>query len=560
MYNMGKRKPSSGVSDLRTNPIPLQLGKYTNLKSLQVSALKNWNVEGIQPFFPAIERLFKTEKLENTAEYGIRFSDEIADILSTDSIKTVSGAVKDVHLKTSMILSPFKTMRGEYGEHIGLPTTEEKFNNMRSKMISPHNSSYIGSLISIALSSTGCEHFPKVYGVYSGLSKYHTIDISDDYGELSERSWFSQNIGKTFDIKLSDSVRNSTEFRHTRSAKLSIQIGEDTPLEDIETIEAINSEITNAGDINNVFEHAKTDDDDASDSSSVSTSYFFNVHSCDCGLDEDDSDDDEGLELLNEDAESADPFAWASFKNVPVQITVMEKCEGTLYRLFMEFPDSNKHLAWLSQVMFALAFAQRTIGLTHNDLHANNVMYVKTEKEYLYYNLAGICYRVPTYGYLIKIIDFERGIASIKLNGMKDAKVFMSDHFSFEEEAGGQYNVEPFYNAKFERIKPNASFDLVRLATSIFWDLFPEGPSHAEYEDNPVFKLFIKWLTLDDETSILFGRTDPHHDRFHGFHLYKAIVRYCKENAIPGKEVSFLKSYFAIDRTPAGEDVCTILM
>lgn len=554
---MGKRKPTTGVSDLRTNPIPLQLHRYINLKTLQAGALEHWNVQSIQPYFPAIERLFKTEKLENTSEYGIRFSDEIVNILSPTQIKTISGSLQDVHLKTSMILSPFKTMRGEYGDQIGLPTTEEKFNNMRSKVISPHNSSYIGALISIALSQSGCEHFPKVYGVFSGMAKHHTIDISDDYGELSERSWFSQNIGKTFDIKLSENVKNFTEFRHTRNAKLTLQIGEDTSLEDIQTIEAINSDITQAGDISNVFEHAKTDDDDESDSSSVSTSYFFNVHSCDCHSDD---EDDEELDISEEDGETSDPFAWASFTNAPVQITVMEKCEGTLYRLFMEFPDSEKHLAWLSQVMFALAYAQRTIGLTHNDLHANNVMYVKTSKEYLYYNLAGVCYRVPTYGYLIKIIDFERGIASIKLAGMKDAKIFMSDHFSFEEEAGGQYNVEPFYNAKFERIKPNASFDLVRLATSIFWDLFPEGPLHDEYKANPVFTLFMKWLTLDDETSILFGKTDPHHDRFHGFHLYKAIVRYCKDNAIPAKEISFLKSFYAIDRTPPSEDVCTILM
>jgi len=76
------------------------------------------------------------------------------------------------------------------------------------------------------------------------------------------------------------------------------------------------------------------------------------------------------------------------------------------------------------------------------------------------------CYRVPTYGYLIKIIDFERGIGMVKLTGMKEPKLFMSDHFSIDEEAGGQYNFEQWYVSKYPVIKPNPSFDLVRLATS----------------------------------------------------------------------------------------------
>jgi hypothetical protein len=69
-----------------------------------------------------------------------------------------------------------------------------------------------------------------------------------------------------------------------------------------------------------------------------------------------------------------EPFAWASFENVPVQVTVMEKCEGTFFTLCMQNPDPKKHLAWLTQVMFALAYAQRMFSFTHNDLHSNNVV------------------------------------------------------------------------------------------------------------------------------------------------------------------------------------------
>jgi hypothetical protein len=306
-------------------------------------------------------------------------------------------------------------------------------------------------------------------------------------------------------------------------------------VEDIGSV-AVEGEVQ-MGQLDPVLNDVDEQDDDISDTSSVSTSYVFGAKSCDCSMDGSD---------VEEDEDEGEPFAWATLHNVPVQITVMERCEGTLYDLMCLHNDTMKHIAWITQVMFALAYAQRTVGFTHNDLHANNVMYVKTGKEELWYKLDGNVFRVPTYGYMIKIIDFERGVGSIRVAGMKHPKTFMSDHFSINEEAGGQYNVEPFYTHKHETIKPNPSFDLVRLATSLFWDFFPEGPDHEEYKTNPVFNTFIRWMTQDDGTSVFFGKDIPQHDRYHGFTLYKAIARYCKESAIPRKEIAAITPLFGV--------------
>ena len=119
-----------------------------------------------------------------------------------------------------------------------------------------------------------------------------------------------------------------------------------------------------------------------------------------------------------------------------------------------------------------------------------------------------------------------------------------------EEEAGGQYNVDPFRVQTHETLKPNPSFDLVRLSTAMFWDIFPEGPSHEEYKDNPLFKTLLRWLTLDDGKSILFGKSESKHDRYHGFNLYKAIARYCKDSAVPRKEIQNLIPVFGITGSP----------
>jgi hypothetical protein len=541
-----KKRKQSGSSDLRTSPLTLNLHKYSNLPLLRAGSNSIWNVEHLQPFFPPIEQLFKYEKLETPHEYGIKFKDEMVSILSTDKIRT-SSKVEDVHIKKTMLLSPFKWMQGDYGSTLGLPTTSEQAGLIQSKLQNQHNAAYVGSIISAALSESGCLHFPKVYGIFSGTAKHHSIDISDDYPDLSDRSWFSQNIGKTFELKLSDSVTQS-EFQHTRTARTAIHLGEDAVLDGVQELQVEHVE-SDVGELRNMFENELNIEEKDEDDSSISTSYIFAINSCDCG---DDIEDD------MENEETDESFAWASFSNVPVHLTVMEKCNGVFFDLMMCNSEEEKRLAWLTQVMFALAFAQRNFGLVHNDLHSNNIMYVSTDKEFLYYNLSGTLYKVPTYGYLIKIIDFERGICSIKLTGMKDAKFFMSDHFSPDDEAGGQYNYPPFYNSKYAEVKPNPSFDLVRLATSLFWDLFPEGPSHEEYKKNPIFLFFMKWLTTEDGTSVLFGKEDPHHDRYHGFGLYKAIARYCRDNAVPRKEISNLKMFYEVSSIPVGETALVI--
>jgi hypothetical protein len=282
--------------------------------------------------------------------------------------------------------------------------------------------------------------------------------------------------------------------------------------------------------------------DEGSNSNSSDDDDVYEIESCDCGEEEGESED------VEEDDE--EPFAWATFHNVPVVSTTMEVCDGTFYNLIETHSEPEKHVAWVSQMVFALAYAQRNVGFTHNDLHGNNVMYVKTSEEFLYYRHGGVLYRVPTFGFLIKIIDFDRGILSVRLNGMKDSRTFVSNQFQEEEEAGGQYNIEPFLNHTKPHIPPNGSFDLCRFATSLFWDMFPKGPNHPY--THPLFETFKQWMTFSDGTSALFRQQMDNHDRYHGFDLYKAIARYCKDSAVPRRELLKLKSY-VISSLPLGQ-------
>ena len=518
------------VKELRTQSLDLKLHRPPKVDG------SRWDLNHMQPFFPPLETLFKTERLSNLSEYGVKLSEEVEAVVDATSVRTVKNRTLPVHRKTTMVLSPFKTMKGVYAVP-SLPKPAEVAKEMDEQTQSPHTAGYVGAMASIVLSGTGSVHFPKVFGVYTAVSTKHEVNISDDYEDLCDRPWFADQIGKTFDLRLREEAAEGG-FTHTRGRRAAVEL-EDSPIDlDTTDLEAVHVETPNAGSMIEEYEiesseHGEESDDDDED--------VYEIESCDC-----DTDSEEG----EEEEEDDEPFAWATFKDVPVITTVMETCEGTFYDLLKTSSDPTHHTAWVAQIVVALAHAQRTCGFVHNDLHGNNVMFVSTTEEFLYYNVGGTCYAIPTYGKLIKIIDFDRAAVSVKLQGMKEPRLFLSSQFKPDEEAGGQYNCEPFYDQAHPRIGLNPSFDLVRFASSVFWDMFPKGPDAPT--DSPLRDVFLAWTTLPDGSSVMFRRKRDNHDRYHGFGLYKAIARYCKDTAVPRKEIAKFKQ-FVVPRIPAGQ-------
>ena len=119
------------------------------------------------------------------------------------------------------------------------------------------------------------------------------------------------------------------------------------------------------------------------------------------------------------------------------------------------------------QIIMTLVTYQKVYKLTHNDLHTSNIMYDTTELKYIYYKFENITYKVPTYGKIFKIIDFGRAIYTY------NNTLFWSDNYLKDEDAYTQYNFEPFYDESKEKIENNFSFDLCRLACSLY-DHFDE--------------------------------------------------------------------------------------
>ena len=154
-------------------------------------------------------------------------------------------------------------------------------------------------------------------------------------------------------------------------------------------------------------------------------------------------------------------------------------------------------------------------------------MYIDTDVEYLYYIFEGKTYRVPTYGKIYKIIDFGRGI--YKFNG----KQFCSDSFAPGGDAATQYNFEPYMNEDKPRLEPNPSFDLGRLACSIYDFVIDDDENLDEMDD--LQKLVLSWCIDDNGKNVLYKRNGE--ERYPNFKLYKMIAR-TFHNGIPKEQLA----------------------
>jgi len=230
------------------------------------------------------------------------------------------------------------------------------------------------------------------------------------------------------------------------------------------------------------------------------------------------------IESLNDmsscesDESEEDENIYAYIPDFPVNIIALEKCTDTLDAYMMDDDVSDKEWsALLMQVIFTLLIYQKTFSFTHNDLHTNNIMYIETDRQFMYYNFAGKFYKVPTFGKIWKIIDFGRAI--YKYNN----QVICSDCFGKNGDADGQYNCEPFFNDSKPRLETNMSFDLCRLGCSLFDFFVDDIVSMKRGKLSPIERIIIDWCYDDNNKNILYKKSGE--ERYPEFKLYKMIAR-----------------------------------
>jgi len=244
--------------------------------------------------------------------------------------------------------------------------------------------------------------------------------------------------------------------------------------------------------------------------------------------DEDDDEDDD------DEYDDEEEIINARIEKFPVNVICIENCIDTFDNFLINGDYEEKELrAILMQIIMTLITYQKVFSMTHNDLHTNNIMYSHTDAKFIYYLYQKKYYKVPTFGKIIKIIDFNRSIYTYKNN------IFYSDSFDKDGDASGQYNTEPFFDPKLKRVEPNYSFDLCRLACSMF-DYFVDDVRNTEEVEktNPNAKIIIDWVRDDKGKNILYKSNGD--ERYPEFKLYKMISRivhnHTPENQLLRKE------------------------
>ena len=292
------------------------------------------------------------------------------------------------------------------------------------------------------------------------------------------------------------------------------------------------SHTTTDNDNNDDSAHLSDDDSDQNSKSNDSKSESQS------NSDESNSDDSNGsgdTESTFETVDDDDNYEEEEVLNAviykfPVEVIMLERCTKTLDWLMVnDILSDGEWEAALMQIVMTLATYQKIFSFTHNDLHTNNVMFIDTEKEHIYYFFNKKYYKVPTFGRIFKIIDFGRSI--YKFN----STLICSDSFHKSGDAATQYNCEPYFNDKKPCIQPNFSFDLCRLGCSLF-DFFIENMEDVarECKKNRLVSLVVDWVTDDDGRNVLYKKNGV--DRYPDFKLYKMIAR-TVHNKVPSQQL-----------------------
>ena len=535
------------------------------------------NMRSAQNYIPIYNRFFKFTET-NYENVVLDTSFIIHQVLSKDEninntykclvekkVNSSNNEVKyekvDVFCKLAPLVDPYKFMIGKLFNNdsiYNLPKLSDK-ESSHSNLVDVNNSAYTDGMFvyfsNLLNTQYGFVHGILYYGSYLGIKHDFKVNIYDDVEYLANSTFFNKH--KNVDFQVEDYSFILTELEQNDGSCKNRPPLTITKLEDMNTVDGEEKErkmsicsIDNdmydgVFETTNLSENVSITLEDLSNcslniedfssynndvsiqltgSASVSsgstcssrvsvTTGSINIEDDDNNSDCDESDVSSGVS--NDDTSESEEEVYATIPKFPVEAVFMEKMEYTLDSLIIENDLSDDEwFSILMQVIMILITYQKVFSFTHNDLHTNNVMFIETDKKFLYYRYNKKNYKVPTFGRIAKIIDFGRAI--YKYDGL----VMCSDSFKPGNDASTQYNTEPYFNEDKPRLEPNMSFDLCRLATSIYDELIDD---EDDIIASPVATLINEWCKDDEGRNILYKQNGE--ERYPAFKLYKMIAR-----------------------------------
>ena len=515
------------------------------------------NFETIQNYIPIYNNFFKLNS-NNYNSINLNHKHSIVEIKSKETFQIFNCVIKKnnlekckVFFKFSPLLDPVKYLTGKYKDINTKSIPKFEDNDCDKKMLDVNNSAYIDGFFSYLTSSllhnNKFINATDYYGSFLGIKKEFNYNIFDDLEYLYDSEYFNETKNDLYKVENFDdsdyfcdsSLKNKKKLQiNDSNIQLTIDTLDNEMFGDIfcDNNDTSNKKVDISSNI--IFTNIKKKNS-TNHTSSTCSSRCSNTSEEEDDIpseeekEEDDIPSEEEEEEEEEDSEEdsiySDDSEYSDCSSVnenldctifdyPVQIICLEKLENTLDSLLEDEDIEISNKEWssiLMQIIMTLITYQKCFKFTHNDLHTNNVMYNKTDRKYICYRYNGKIYKVPTYGKIFKLIDFGRSI--YKFKGIQ----ICSDSFHPKGDAATQYNFGPYYNEKKPKIEPNYSFDLCRLACSLY-DYFIQEDDIIE-ELGAIEKLIYSWILDDKGKNILYKKNGD--ERYPDFKLYKMITR-----------------------------------
>ena len=516
--------------------------------------------DGYQNYLPIYDKFFvlsesNYDKVTLNSKYSIeKIEDEIKENIYNCKIENDSTKSTPVFFKYSPLIDPVKIMSGEE-DKCSLPL----FQDQSDKNNIAYVDGFFYFLSSKLLESHNFTNGNLFYGQHLTIKKELEVDISDEIEYLVSRHYFNENKEQ---FKISEEFYNCVETFVSNKNKRKICIDNNTDVKNIlnDAIESID-DYEHMSELNEVFLKSTTNINDDTINGDITSDLIFessvensknntgstnSTNSYDSNSEDDseyiddngdnnseystsDNDSESQGSASDNESESEPPKIVARLSDFPINMIGLECYVDTLDSYIAECDiDNNELTCILLQVIFTLIGYQNAFNFVHNDLHTNNIMYIPTEYDYIFYKYEGQNYKVKTYGKIWKIIDYGR--ATYQFNGEQ----MFSSSFGPKGDAATQYNCEPYYNPKKKPIDINYSFDLCRLACSLYEDLF--GDDVVDREDlNPIENVILDWCLDYKGRNVIIKNNGE--ERYEDFKLYKMIARTVHDH-IPKAQLS----------------------
>lgn len=442
-------------------------------------------------------------------------------------VQTTDKKKHKSYCKVSHLLDPIRTIQNFYSN------SEKGVKRMSYKLSNPMNQAYIDYLANYLLGQLRekkvSPHFCSFYGGFKAIADSYRFNITEDFQSYRKyRDFWKRRADGLFKLHIEKEDLSDSESEGELSK------------EDLKYFSTPKSSLRsspfsyNTNDDKSTASHTSLTHNQESADVLVELESVGSFKSASTHKGSTDSNDEETDNMYS---------VYVELDKYPVMLIFQEVADGVLDDLLDDDDAVDEErgspeweemwFSWTFQVVAALSVAQSILGFTHNDLHTNNIVWKSTDEPFLYYKSRdGTMWKVPTYGKIMRIIDFGRSVFRV------GEKWFISDDYEVGGDAAGQYNFGPAAVPEKPTIYPNPSFDLCRYSVSIIEALFPVQPPEKEggsvlntegdwiirETKSPLWNLLWSWL-LDDKGHNVLNAQDGR-EKFPDFDLYQHIAEH----------------------------------